>query len=82
MFSFIKILDLCDKNITITFHGIYENYKNFLKKIDIRYISDLSIIHKENKEEFFVIICKEQTCSQKLKNLIDVKNYLKNLINV
>ena len=38
-----------------------------------------SIIYKENNEDFFMIICKNQTCSEKLKDIEKIKNYLKNL---
>ena len=82
MFSFIKILDICEKNITITFNGDYKSYKSLLKKVNINFLSDSTIIHKENKKDFFVIICKNQTCSQKLKNVSDIENYIKNIQNV
>jgi hypothetical protein len=38
-----------------------------------------SIIYKESREDFFMIICKNQTCSEKLKDIEKIKNYLKNL---
>ena len=82
MFSFIKILDICEKNITITFNGDYKSYKSLLKKVNINFLSDSTIIHKENKKDFFVIICKNQTCSQKLKNVSDIENYIKSIQNV
>ena len=37
-----------------------------------------SIIYKENNEDFFMIICKNQT-AEKLKDIEEIKNYLKNL---
>ena len=82
MFSFIKALDICDKNITITFNGEFKNYKNLIKKININFLSDATTIHRENKTEFFVIICKNQICSQKLKTISEIESYLKNLHNV
>ena len=82
MFSFIKVLDLCEKNLTITFHSNNEKYKNFIKNIDINFLSDTTILHKENNDEFFAVICQNQICSEKLKDLDDFKNYLKNLNNV
>ena len=81
MFSFIKTLDVCEKNITINFHGEYTQYINILKQININNISDTTIIHNEDKKDFFVIICKDQTCSQKLKNINEIKNYLEKLYN-
>ena len=81
MFSFIKTLDICEKNITINFHGDYIQYKNILKQININNISDTTIIHNEDKKDFFVIICKDQTCSRKLKNINEIKNCLEKLYN-
>ena len=81
MFSFIKTLDVCEKNITINFHGEYTQYINILKQININNISETTIIHNEDKKDFFVIICKDQTCSQKLKNINEIKNYLDKLYN-
>ena len=36
-----------------------------------------TIIYKEDSSEDYFIICKNQTCSPKLKNLEEVENYLK-----
>ena len=82
MFSFIKTLNICEKNITITFNGIYESYENLIKQIDINLLTESTIIHRRNKDETFVIICQNQTCSKKLKNIDDIRNYLKNIHNV
>ena len=82
MFSFIKILNLCEKNITITFNGNYLKYKSFLKQININYLNDSTIIHNNNLKDFFVIVCKNQTCSKKLRNIKEIKNYLDNIHNV
>ena len=82
MFSFIKALNICEKNITITFNGNYENYENLIKQIDINLLTESTIIHRKNKDETFVIICQNQTCSKKLKNIDEIRNYLKNIHNV
>ena len=82
MFSFIKTLNICEKNITITFNGIYESYENLIKQIDINLLNESTIIHRKNKDETFVIICQNQTCSKKLKNIDEIRNYLKNIHNV
>ena len=82
MFSFIKNISACEKNITITFNGKFKNYKNIINKLKINYLSNASIIHKENENEFFTLICLNQTCSKKLKNIQEIENYLENLYNV
>ena len=71
-----------DRNITITFHGEYKNYENLLKKININFLNSSTIVHKQNTEEFFVVICQNQTCSNKLTNIKEIEDYLKeNRIN-
>ena len=75
MFSYLKILDICEENITVTFHG-KRNVKlnnEILKK----FMGNVSIIYKENEDEFFVVICKNQTCSEKLKDLNQIDKYIK-----
>ena len=44
-------------------------------------MGDATIIHKESNEEFFAVICKNQTCSEKLKNINELADYLENLSN-
>ncbi len=76
MFSYLKILDICEENITITIHGKVND--KLKKEILKKFMGDISIIYKENKEEFFVVICKRQTCSEKLKDLNQINEYIKN----
>ena len=76
MFSYLKILDICTENITVTLHGkINEKIKNEILK---KFMGNVSIIYKESNDEFFIIICKNQTCSKKLKDLNEVNDYIKN----
>ena len=80
MFSYLKILDICEENITISLHGKIEEIEKIKKKILKIFMGDVSIIYKENKENFFAIICKNQTCSTKLNNFTEIKNYIENKI--
>ena len=76
MFSYLKILDICEENITVSLHGkINEELK---KEIITKFMGNISIIYKESDEEFFVVICKNQTCSKKLKDLNHINEYVKN----
>ena len=75
MFSYLKILDICAENITVTLHGkINEKVKNEILK---KFMGNVSIIYKESDDEFFIVICKNQTCSEKLKDLKQVDDYIK-----
>ena len=78
MFSYLKVLDICEENITVTLHGrINQKIKNEILK---KFMGNVSVIYKENEEEFFVVLCKNQTCSEKLKNMDQINEYiLKNL---
>ena len=76
MFSYIKILDICDKNITFTFHGDHKSFQDVKKKLIKKYFEKATFIYKENTKENFVLICKNQTCSEKLKNIKEIEKYL------
>ena len=76
MFSYLKILDICEKNITITFYGKSSDFDkkkfNILKKT----MGNISVIYKENNSDFYAIVCKNQTCSDKLRELEQINKYL------
>jgi len=76
MFSYLKVLDICEENITVTLHGkINEKLK---KEILKKFMGNVSIIYEENEEEFFVVLCKNQTCSEKLTGLDQINEYIRN----
>mgnify|MGYP001445856522 CR=1 FL=1 len=80
MFSYIKVLDICDDNITVTINS--KNTDTIEKIIDQtvkKFMDKATIIYKEINSEDYFIICKKQTCSPKLKNLEEFKKYIKNL---
>ena len=79
MFSFIKALDLCDHSISITFFGKEDSIKEFKKYLQKNYLGIATFIYKDKKEEMgSVVLCINQTCSKKIKNLSEIKNYIKN----
>ena len=81
MFSFIKTLDLCENSISFTFYGNQDSIKNIKINLQKNYLGRATFVYKNDKdEEASVVICKNQTCSEKLKNLNEVKNYLENKI--
>ena len=56
-----------------------EKSKEWTKnEILMKFMGNVSIVYKESEEEFFVVICKNQTCSEKLKDLIQINEYIKN----
>ena len=44
------------------------------------YLGRATFVYKNNNEEGSVVICKNQTCSEKLKSFDQVKNFLENNI--
>ena len=81
MFSYIKVLNICENDVTISLFGEYKNNKKLLKEVNALSMGDATIIHKESNEEFYAVICKNQTCSKKLRNINELADYLKNLSN-
>ena len=80
MFSYIKILDMCEDNVTITINSINsETVEKIREQAVKKFMDKATILYKEDSNEDYFIICKKQTCSPKLKNLEEVKNYFKNL---
>ena len=75
MFSYIKILDICNENITFTFFGNDKSFKDIQNKLLKKYFEKATFIHKDSAESF-ILICKNQTCSEKLKSLEEVEVYI------
>ena len=80
MFSFIKVLDLCENSISFTFFGNQDSIKDIKINLQKNYLGRATFVYKNNNEEGSVVICKNQTCSEKLKNFDQVKNFLENNI--
>ena len=80
MFSYLKVLDICENNITLTFHGKMNEMEKVKNNILKKFMGNISIIYKENEDDFFAVMCKNQTCSEKLKNFEDINNYIETRI--
>ena len=76
MFSYLKIMDICEENVTITLHGKIN--KQFKEEILIKFMGNFSIIYKESNEECFAVICKNKKCSEKLKDMNQINEYINN----
>ena len=82
MFSYLKILDICEKNITITLHGRIDEINKYKNEIFKLFMGNVSIIYNVTEDNFFSVICKNKTCSDKLKSLDDIKKYVEMSIDV
>ena len=80
MFSYIKTLDICDANITVTINSKNAEISEKVKELTVKkFMDNATIIYKEDEGEDHFIVCKHQTCSSKLKSLEEVSSYLSNL---
>ena len=78
MVSYIKNLDMCEELITFTFFGDINKIKelhNYVKKNHLKFST---IIYKKDSKENYLIVCKNQTCSNKIKNIEELKIVKKN----
>ncbi len=77
MFSFVKTLDLCENNISFTFFGNQDSIKNIKNNIQKNYLGRATFVYKNLDEvEGSIVVCKNQTCSEKLKNLEEINDYI------
>ncbi len=76
MFSYYKTLDICENNITFTFCGFSDEFQKIRDFLLLNYFEKSTFIYKKSNDEQYILICKNQTCSQKLKNISEISNYL------
>jgi len=79
MFSFIKTLDICDDNISFSLLGNQNSIKDIKNNLQKNYLGRATFVYKNKDEtEGSVVVCKNQTCSEKLKNLAEINDYIEN----
>ena len=78
MFSYIKNLDMCEELTTFTFFGNTKKYKDLYQYVKNKYLKSSVLIYKDDPKENYLIVCKNQTCSNKIKNIEELKSVIKN----
>ena len=78
MVSYIKNLDICEEVQTFTFFGSINKNKDLHQYVKKNYFRSSTFIYKDDSKENYLIICKNQTCSNKIKTLEEVKAVVKN----
>ena len=78
MVSYIKSLDMCEELTTFTFFGNVEKNKDLHQYVKSRYLKSSVLIYKEDSKNNYLIVCKNQTCSNKIKNINELKSVVKN----
>ena len=76
MFSYYKTLDICENNITFTFFGFNDEFQKIRDFLLLNYFEKSTFIYKKSNDEQYILICKNQTCSHKLKNISEINKYL------
>ena len=78
MVSYIKNLDMCEELITFTFFGDIKENKDLQQFVKKNYLKYSTLIYKDDPKENYLIVCKNQTCSNKIKSLDELKSVVKN----
>jgi len=78
MVSYIKNLDMCEELITFTFFGDVKKIKELQQFVKKNYLKSSTLIYKEDPKENYLVVCKNQTCSNKIKSIEELKSVVKN----
>ena len=78
MVSYIKNLDICEESQTFSFFGSISNNKELHQYVKKNYLKSSTLIYKNESKENYLIICKNQTCSNKIKTIDELKSVVKN----
>ena len=78
MASYIKNLDMCEELTTFTFFGDIKKIKELQQFVKKNYLKSSTLIYKEDPKENYLVVCKNQTCSNKIKSVEELKSVAKN----
>ena len=78
MASYIKNLDMCEELTTFTFFGDIKKIKELQQFVKKNYLKSSTLIYKEDSKENYLVVCKKQTCSNKIKSIEELKSIVKN----
>ena len=78
MVSYIKNLDVCEELQTFTFFGDIKKNIDLHKYVKKNYLKSSTLIYKEDTKENYLVVCKNQTCSNKIKTLEELEAVVKN----
>ena len=78
MASYIKNLDMCEELTTFTFFGDIKKIKELQQFVKKNYLKSSTLIYKEDPKENYLVVCKKQTCSNKIKSVEELKSVAKN----
>ena len=82
MVSYIKNLDMCAELQTFSFFGDINKNKELHQYVKKNYLKSSTLIYKNDSKENYLIVCKNQTCSNKIKNIEELKSSSEKLCNL
>jgi len=77
MASYIKNLDMCEELQTFTFFGDFKKNIELHQHVKKKYLQSSTLIYKEDSKENYLIVCKNQTCSNKIKTIEELQSIVK-----
>jgi len=69
---------MCEEFTTFTFFGDIKKIKELLQFVKKNYLQSSTLIYKKDPKENYLIICKNQTCSNKIKSIEELNSVVKN----
>jgi uncharacterized protein len=81
MVSYIKNLDMCEELQTFTFFGDINKINELHKFVKKNYLRSSTLIYRNSDNENYLIVCKNKTCSKKIKSIDELKLVVKNYAN-
>ena len=80
MLSYLKNIDMCEELTTFTFFGNFKKDENLHKHVKNKYLKSSVIIYKDDPKDSYLIVCKNQTCSNKIRTLQELQAVEKNYV--
>jgi len=78
MISYIKSLDMCEELTTFTFFGDIKKIKELQKYVTKNYLKSSTLVYRKDPKESYLVVCKNQTCSNKIKDIDSLRSVVKN----
>jgi len=78
MVSYIKNLDLCEEMQTFSFFGDINKNKELHQYVKKKYFKSSTLIYREDSKDNYLIVCRNKTCSNKIKAIEELKSIVKN----
>jgi hypothetical protein len=69
---------MCEELTTFTFFGNVEKNEDLHQYVKSIYLKSSVLIYKEDPKENYLIVCKNQTCSNKIKTIEELEAVVKN----